>query len=383
VTDSATRIVDRYLDQLGTTFRSTTVKKYAYVLTEFVHFLKTRYPQLRPFTKLKRRPHIEAWLVSLAKRDRPIKNCTRRNYIIHLRRFLADLWEWEWPNAPCSPDLILSSDLPHAELPLPRALSHRMDAIIQKALRESGQTLHRALLLARLTGIRVGELVRLERQCLTKHEGSASMRVPLGKLHTERVVPLDSESVQLIQAIADESAGRPQGLDSRTGNRIRFLLCEPCGRHIRISRVQRALDKVCLLLGIDERVTPHRLRHTYATDLIRFGAPLTAVMRLLGHKDIRMTMRYVAITQQDVNRAFHLASQQARERYPEMEILSTSLPILLTRNPQAAAHEHFSELIMSLDRLHLDEECPDKRKRLQRFVERIRRACRDYEALIP
>jgi integrase len=383
VTDPATRIVDRYLDQLAITFRSTTVKKYAYVLTEFVQFLRNRYPRLRPFSKLKRRPPIEAWLVSLAKRDRPIKNCTRRNYIIHIRRFLTDLWEWEWPNAPCSPDLILSSDLPPAEPPLPRALSPRTDAIIQKALRESDQTLHRALLLARLTGVRVGELIRLERQCLTKHDGSASMRVPLGKLHTERVVPLDPESVQLIESIAAESADRPHAVDSRTGKKIRFLLCEPCGRHIRISHVRRALDSVCLLLGIEERVTPHRLRHTYATDLIRFGAPLTAVMRLLGHKDVRMTMRYVAVTQQDVNRAFHLASQQARERYPEMEILSASLPILQTRDPQAAVPEHFSELIMSLNRLHLDEECPDKRKRLQRFVERMRRACRDFEALIP
>jgi hypothetical protein len=54
-------------------------------------------------------------------------------------------------------------------------------------------------------------------------------------------------------------------------------------------------------------VKPHQLRHTFATEMIRLGVSLPAVMQLLGHKDIRMTLRYVEVTQRDLQREFHTA----------------------------------------------------------------------------
>src|SRR5207244_13576325 len=54
--------------------------------------------------------------------------------------------------------------------------------------------------------------------------------------------------------------------------------------------------------GCSQRITPHRLRHTYASEMVRLGVSLPAVMQLLGHKDIRMTMRYVQVTQVDLDR---------------------------------------------------------------------------------
>ncbi len=55
--------------------------------------------------------------------------------------------------------------------------------------------------------------------------------------------------------------------------------------------------------------TPHRLRHTFAAGMLRLGVSLPALMQLLGHKDIRMTLRYVQVTQQDLQREFHRARQ--------------------------------------------------------------------------
>src|ERR1700756_5267661 len=52
-------------------------------------------------------------------------------------------------------------------------------------------------------------------------------------------------------------------------------------------------------------------RHSFATEMLRLGVSLPALMRLLGHKDIRMTLRYVAVTQQDLQREFHQARQNA------------------------------------------------------------------------
>ena len=62
-------------------------------------------------------------------------------------------------------------------------------------------------------------------------------------------------------------------------------------------------------------VSPHRLRHSYATEMLRLGVSLPALMQLLGHKTIGMTLRYVQVTQQDLLREFHQARQNASQRY--------------------------------------------------------------------
>ena len=61
--------------------------------------------------------------------------------------------------------------------------------------------------------------------------------------------------------------------------------------------------------GCTGRVTPHRLRHSFATEMVRLGVSLPALMQMLGHKDVRMTLRYVAVVQLDLQREFHRARQ--------------------------------------------------------------------------
>jgi hypothetical protein len=64
-------------------------------------------------------------------------------------------------------------------------------------------------------------------------------------------------------------------------------------------------------------------RHTFASEMLCLGVGLPALMQLLGHKDIRMTLRYVQVTQQDLQREFHAARQRAPYPYPA-PILSVS-----------------------------------------------------------
>ena len=70
-------------------------------------------------------------------------------------------------------------------------------------------------------------------------------------------------------------------------------------------------------------------RHTYATEMLRLGVSLPALMQLLGHKDIRMTMRYVQVTQADLQRQFHLARQNAVQLH---QIPQLSIPTSLSAN---------------------------------------------------
>src|ERR1051325_3752271 len=71
------------------------------------------------------------------------------------------------------------------------------------------------------------------------------------------------------------------------------------------------LTRAAKRAGCSDRVTPHRLRHSFASEMLRFGVSLPALMQLLGHKDIRMTLRYVQVTQQDLQRQFYAPRQNA------------------------------------------------------------------------
>ena len=79
--------------------------------------------------------------------------------------------------------------------------------------------------------------------------------------------------------------------------------------------LRTALTHTAKRAGCSHPVSPHQLRHTFASEMLRLGVSLPALMQLLGHKDIRMTLRYLQINQQDLQREFHVARQNAAHRH--------------------------------------------------------------------
>jgi hypothetical protein len=111
----------------------------------------------------------------------------------------------------------------------------------------------------------------------------------------------------------------------------------------------------------------HR-RHTFASEMVRLGVSLPALMQLLGHKDIRMALRYVQITQQDLQREFHTARQHAVQPHP--------VPVLSVPNCPTSADPPGIRQAIAATR-HLLEMyrrgLPDQttRRRLQRLDQRL------------
>ena len=99
------------------------------------------------------------------------------------------------------------------------------------------------------------------------------------------------------------------------------------GGDIRAIRLPARPAPVCAWDRSSAHVTPHRLRYSYATELLRLGVSLPALMRLLGHKDIRMTFRYVLVTQQDLQREFHQVRQEEAQPH---RLPALSLPHRIT-----------------------------------------------------
>src|SRR3974377_2339812 len=83
-----------------------------------------------------------------------------------------------------------------------------------------------------------------------------------------------------------------------------------------IAILRKTLANAARTAACTTSVTPHRLRHTFATTMLRLGVSLPALMQLLGHKDIHMTLLYLDVTQQDLQREFHCARQKAASLHP-------------------------------------------------------------------
>jgi Phage integrase family len=80
-----------------------------------------------------------------------------------------------------------------------------------------------------------------------------------------------------------------------------------------LAALRSALARAAKRGGCSSHVTPHRCRHSYATEMLRLGVSLPTLMQLLGHRDIRMTLRYTQVTQQDIQREFYQARQNASQ----------------------------------------------------------------------
>jgi site-specific recombinase XerD len=190
-------------------------------------------------------------------------------------------------------------------------LTAQQDQLIQKELLRRNDLPSNVFLLMRHTGMRISESTDLSYDCL-HHIGPDrwAIHVPLGKLKTERMVPVDSFVCELVQRLRFFRSFDPLPADGR-------LLARPSGKQTLIQQLRPYLHDVSAAVGISTRIVPHQLRHTYASEMVRAGVSLPALMKLLGHTDPEMTMRYVDVTGNDLQREFHLARSQPRHLAPQ------------------------------------------------------------------
>ena len=336
---SLDQIFESHIRSLAVTHQPGTLRAYRGAAHRFLRYLHHAFPQLRRLAQLRRDPHLLGWFRCLCEQDPPLCNQTRRQHLIHIRRLLEDLAAH---GHPVQPGLIRSEDLPPRDRWLPKPLPLEDDQRLQQELRRTDNLLSNLLLLTRFTGIRIGECIRLPLDCLRQvGPDQWALHVPLGKLHTERLVPVDAEVRGIIQRIlALRPLARPELLARSEG----FLLPHggPWGAY---HRLFETLADAATRAGCSAPVTPHRLRHTYASEMLRLGVGLPALMQLLGHNDIAMTMRYLEVTQQDLQREFHRARQNAPHCLPPLSLPEHARAAGLPAIQQAlAAARHLLEM---------------------------------------
>ncbi|MBV9328010.1 MAG: site-specific integrase [Chloroflexi bacterium] len=265
---------------VGTHTRST-VSHMATRLAHFGRLIARLDPDLTSLADLDRRRHIEPFLHDVAARHRftgaPLSASERRDRILVIGRMLSAIAEWGWPEAP-ERRFIFARGVPRLPRALPRYIPPDADRRLTRELERSPNQLRAdALLLMRATGLRIGELVDLELDCVHEVPGQGAwLKVPLGKLDTERMVPLDDETLAILDRIvANRSPGRPLR-HPRTGRLVEFLLTHQ-GRRISVYTLRDELGYVAKAAGLGV-ITPHQLRHTYATALVNAGVSLQVLM---------------------------------------------------------------------------------------------------------
>jgi len=313
--DSLEPLFPAQIRTLALTLRPNTVAIYAWATRRFLSYLRAAFPDVHPLGDLRRDPHLLGWFRSLCDQRPLLSNKSRADLLRGIRRLLQDLAD---NGHSIPPGLIRLQDFPPQPRYLPRPLSSPDDQLLQQEWRRTGDLPAYAFLLIRATGIRIGECIDLALDCLRPlGPDQWALHVPLGKLHTERLVPVDDEVRQMVARILSlrTLASAPSA---------NFLLPRRSGHDALYQTLVLALAQAAKRAGCSCRPTPHQLRHTYASEMVRLGVGLPALMQLLGHTDIRMTLRYVQVTQQDLQREFHAARQHADQLH-RMPVLAAPL----------------------------------------------------------
>ena len=359
---SLEQIFASHIQTLALTLWPATMQGYRSTARRFLAHLRTAFPQVHQLSQLRRDPHLLSWFRSLCEPPSPLCNRSRMHHLVRLRRLLDDLAA---NGHSLLPHLIRHADFPPQPRDLPRPLSLPEDQLLQQELRRSDDLAAHALLLIRSTGIRIGECVHLSLDCLRQVGPEQwALHVPLGKLHTERLVPADPELRQIVGRILALRASAPPAQLAKSQD----SLLPGGARDVLMKTLRSALAQAAQRAGCSTPVTPHRLRHSYATEMLRLGVSLPALMQLLGHQDIRMTLRYVQVTQQDLQREFHQARQKAAQPHrlptlsPPKGIESADLPGI---RQALAATRHLLEMY----RRQLGDD--KTKRRLQRLDRRL------------
>ncbi len=343
-----------FLASLSPTHRPSTCGGYASSLRGFYAWLDER--ELDP-QKLTRR-NIASWFQEMHATG--LSSVTRHGLLIQIRVYLR--WLSERRGLRTGPDdLVRPSDLPKLPLYLPRPLTTEADRELQRRLAAFKDPRAWALLLMRRTGLRISELCGLEFHCSRLDERRPLLKVPLGKMNNERLVPLDPDSVELIRRL--QSVGpRPRS----------WLVPGRSGRKMDFWRLSDVLEVVSRGLPEPARITSHRLRHTYATELISAGMSLVGVMRLLGHRDHRMTLRYAAITPETIGDEYQKALAKLATKY------QLPTPATLPASESATDPDQILEHLSHWVRKHAtSREAP---RALLRRIERLQRDVRRLKA---
>ena len=227
---------------------------------------------------------------------------TQNYYLIALRQFLKYLIKRGVKSL--APDAIELAKETHRDLNLISLVE--LERLLEAPKGSDLKALRDRAMLEMLfsTGLRVSELCSLSRY-LDWTRDEISVRGKGGKIRPVFVSP---SAKQAVRAYLDKRTDLDEALFIYIGRGAKRAETESGSMRLSGRSVERIVKQYAIKAGIDKRVTPHTLRHSFATDLLRNGADIRAVQAMLGHSSITTTQIYTHITDKglrEVHEKFH------------------------------------------------------------------------------
>ena len=281
--------VEDYLrySQVERGLSNNTITAYRQDLTSFIRFLQKENLTSWPTQAL----DIDAFLAEQRDQKKAASSISR--LITSLRKF----YQWLVRQNIQKLNPMLEIDSPKKRRTLPVALTvNEVNNLLEQPDTKKKLGLRDRALLETLyaTGIRVSELINLKFTDL--HEELKLVKV-FGKGSKERLIPISEVALSWIDSYKEKVR---DPLILKIGKNTDFIFLNSRGGSLTRQAVWQIIKHYCKMAGIQKNVTPHTLRHTFATHLLENGADLRVVQEILGHSDISTTQIYTNLSQKHI-----------------------------------------------------------------------------------
>ena len=276
----------------------------------FLRYLASHHPQVNCLHQLRREPHILDWMSHLHSQMPSLTTESYINELIVLRSLCNELaWKEQLPE---HAHLIRREDIPRAPYRLPRPLTAQQDELLQQEFLRRNDLGSNAFLLMRHTPVCASGNAPIcpSIVCAPRAQNNGPFMCLSASCKTERMVPVDDFATQLVQRLRFFRSLDPLLDDG-------YLLARYSSKAALVRQLRDYLHQVCYSLNLSTHIVPHQLRHTYATEMFRAGVGFPVLMKLLGHTDPDMTMRYAEVTLTDLQKEFRRARSQPRHLVPQ------------------------------------------------------------------
>jgi len=259
-----------------------TIEAYSHGLSRFLNHLKEKgVHEIQEIGKF----HVRGFLLSLRKRNLSTRTIVRN--LVVVRTFFRFLVQEGILGA----NPIENLESPRVEKNLPEILTLReIEQLLERPDLQTplGKRDRAMLEMLYATGMRVSELTQLPTHQVSLEGGYVLL---YGKGSKERIVPLGSEAMKWVTLYLKESRGV-----LAKGKESPFLFINRSGKAMSRQRFWKSLKDYARRAGLRKRITPHLLRHSFASHLLERGADLRSVQMMLGHVDISTTQIYTHVT---------------------------------------------------------------------------------------
>jgi integrase len=302
--------------------RPQTVRHFRDALRRLVEWLAATHPETTNLSQL-HREHAEEFLRWLGAQTNqhtgvPLTLSTRRSVVTLLARFVNETAAWQWDDVP-GRVLFTRGDIPKIAKTLPRFIpEHQLTALMAAVDQLPDPYQRAALIVARWSGARRDEIRRLAIDCLdTYPDGHPRLRIPVGKGHTERSIPLHPQAAEALQPLIDlahRQAARDR-FDASAGRAVQHIFLVRGKLLSTAFLFDLSLKAACMAAGLTDAqghatVSAHRFRHTIGTQLAEGGARLQTIMAVLGHRSPAMSLIYASLSDPTIKQHYQDALDQ-------------------------------------------------------------------------